>query len=147
MGKTIIACRVCRKKDLDYALKIKGWTFVFCKFCTALQRADDIPYEIVINFEQPEKVLEIDYYPIFLDRGEDDCVQESTVILFSLKSFEWLLGVSGYRIIGTQVNGNKLWVAYEKMPSVDKLRIYEQLKMLGNKFTYMLYAMKQKKDE
>lgn len=137
--KTINNCRVCREKKLDFALKIEGVSFVFCKNCTALQRGENIPYEIDFNFSGG--VLELDYFPIDLS-----CIKKESVILWNLKSFSHLLKMAGYRVTQASVVEKKLVVTFDKLSPLERIEFFEEIKRFDNKFTYFLIAIRLKKE-
>lgn len=141
----ITKCRACQSKSLGYALKIKKWVFVFCKECTLLQREKDIPCSITLDFT--EKMLEVDYYPAFLSKKELDCVSEDSCLFFSLTALEKLLCTAGYKVTDAEVQGNKLFVAFDKLTRLEKLHNIEKKLKLDNQFSFFLWALKTKHDK
>lgn len=141
---SINKCRVCRGK-LKFALKMKRMVFLFCEVCTLLQRADDVPYELDFNFEGRQFVLP--YYPAFLENKNLSWVSEDSCVFFSLKAIEFILNIMGYTVTNAVIKEETLAVSFDKATSLEKIRTYEQLKRLDNKYTYFLYAIQQKKEE
>lgn len=141
MGERIINnCRGCKSKKLKYALKINDKTFVICQTCTLLQRQDNILYEL--NFDLASSIITVDYYPYFLLKSFP---KEDKTIYFSLKSVEVILEQVGFKVIDAQTTDDgMLEVRFERMDSVDKLRVFEMMKKLSSQFTYFLYSVKKK---
>lgn len=140
----ITKCRLCQSKNLGFALKLKGLVFIFCKDCTLLQRKEEMPYEL--NFNPEEKQLEVDYYPAFLSENELGCINESSVVLFSLKAIETLLNNNGFKITDVEMEDNKLYVAFAEFSSLEKLHFIEKRLKLNNQYSYFLWAVKLKKN-
>lgn len=140
--KSITKCRACKSRNLDFALNLKNKKYCYCKDCTLLQRAEDIPFELFLNFEG--RRFELDYYPAFLEKHDLDCVTDESVVFFSYQAIESLLNRNGYDVVDAAIQGTKLIVTFDRMPRWKRIKFYEQSKKLTNKFTYFLYAIKNK---
>lgn len=110
---------------------------MFCEQCYALQRKDDVPYEVTFDFSQG--VLQLSYFPRLLE-NKDTTLFETTPIFFSFHAVEYILTHAGYKVTDAKVIGNELLVAFQKALPVEKLRTYEE--KLKSKYTYFLYAVK-----
>ena len=139
----IKSCRVCKSDKLGEAFGIDNkMYFVFCKFCHTLQRKDDTPYQIDFNFEGRQ--LEVDYYPAFL-LNHDTAPLSKGCVFFSLFSIEYILEKMGYEIIEINLIGYRLYVAFQPLSKLKRLRSKEKKMKLDNQFTFMLWAMQFKK--
>ncbi len=141
MGQGIVNCRGCKSKKLRYAFDIHEKKFVICQVCTLLQRQDNIPYEL--TFDLSSGVFAVDYFPYFLTIQKFP--EDDRCMYFSLKSIEAILEQEGYQVIDARTtNEGKLEVKFEKMSSLDRIRLYEMVKKLGSQFTYFLHSVKNK---
>lgn len=141
MGTKIVKCRLCQSNKLRYALKMTGHTYLICQVCTLLQREQDIKYDLTFDFSTG--LISFDYYPYFLNKKEMP-VSENSCMFFSLKAIELLLQKGGHKVINAKLNEGKLEVRFEKLNSLERLRLFEKVKKLSSQFTYFLASVKMK---
>lgn len=108
------------------------------------------PNDFVADLEKilaPDGVLIIEqnYLGDMVNNTAFDNIVHEHIEYYSLKSLEHLLNRHGLKVFNVEmslINGGAFRVYVKHMNNVEKLRIYEESIKLGNKWTYMLFALK-----